>query len=145
MGVTSLRDLQKLEGVPELPPVLERRVRHLVEENDRVLEMVEALDADDLEAAGVLLGQSQASLRDYYEVSLPEVDALVEACVAQPGVYGARLTGGGFGGSVVALCERGAARAAALEAVETCAGRWAGHTPEVLLPGPASGFEGRPG
>jgi galactokinase len=70
--------------------------------------MVEALQAGDLAGAGALMTASHASLRDDYEVSVPEVDALVESLTARPGVFGARMTGGGFGGSVVALCRPGA-------------------------------------
>jgi galactokinase len=80
-------------------------LRHLRSENERVAAFVEALECCDLQAAGDLLTQSHESLRTDYEVSTPELDALVEtACAA--GAYGARLVGGGFGGSVLALVDR---------------------------------------
>jgi galactokinase len=92
----------------ELEAGMEPRVRHVRTENERVLEFVDALEQDDLDAAGQLLLQSHASLRDDYEVSTPELDVLVErACAA--GAYGARLVGGGFGGSILALSDRGRA------------------------------------
>jgi len=74
-------------------------------ENERVTAFVDALERCDLAAAGGLLLASHASLRDDYEVSTPELDALVEAACAA-GAYGARLVGGGFGGSVLALVDR---------------------------------------
>jgi galactokinase len=90
-----------------------RRARHVVEENRRTLEAAEALEAGDLAAAGRLMRASHDSLRDLYEVSCPELDALVEAAdtLARDGVavHGARLTGGGFGGCVVILCDSEAA------------------------------------
>jgi galactokinase len=90
----------------ELEAGMESRVRHVRTENERVLAFVEAFEHDDLAAAGRLLLQSHASLRDDYEVSTPELDRLVErACDA--GAYGARLVGGGFGGSILALSDRG--------------------------------------
>ena len=89
-------------------PTLERRARHVVSENARVTAMVEALAAGDLRAAGALLTESHASLRHDFEVSTPELDALVTRLESTPGVLGARLTGGGFGGCVVAFCEPGA-------------------------------------
>lgn len=70
--------------------------------------MVDALSCLDLRSAGALMTESHASLRDDYAVSVPEVDDLVETLTAMPGVHGARMTGGGFGGSVVVLCEPGA-------------------------------------
>jgi galactokinase len=92
----------------ELEAGLESRVRHVRTENERVLAFVEAFERDDLAAAGQLLLQSHASLRDDYEVSTPELDQLVDrACAA--GAYGARLVGGGFGGSILALSDRGRA------------------------------------
>ena len=85
-----------------------RRARHVVTENRRVLDFVAAC-AGDLSALGPLLAASHASLRDDFEVSTPALDQLVDHLVATPGVLGARLTGAGFGGCAVALCEAGAA------------------------------------
>jgi galactokinase len=102
-------DLGGLDGVAL------RRLRHVVTENERVLRFSAAVEADDLPAAGRLLSASHASLRDDYEVSIPELDRLVELAEAA-GAYGARLVGGGFGGSIVALVasERAGAVAEAL-------------------------------
>jgi galactokinase len=87
-----------------------RRVRHVATENERVRAAVDALERDDLAALGELFAASHASLRDDYEVSTPTLDRLVEAAL-ESGALGARLTGGGFGGSVVALAERDGADA----------------------------------
>ncbi|MGH9400865.1 MAG: galactokinase, partial [Terriglobia bacterium] len=92
-----------------LDDVLLRRARHVVTENDRVLKAVKALESDDLDRFGELMNQSHASLRDDYEVSSPELDALVEIAQKQPGVYGARMTGAGFGGCTVNLMREDAA------------------------------------
>ena len=89
-------------------PVLRRRARHVVTENARVLDLVAAFDADDRQAMGDLLVASHRSLAEDFEVSTPVLDALVEHLVRMPGVLGARLTGAGFGGCVVALTEPGA-------------------------------------
>ena len=89
-------------------PVVRRRARHVLTENGRVHEMVAALTAGDHEAAGALLDASHASLADDFEVSTPGLDALVDRLRREPGVLGARLTGAGFGGCVVALCRPGA-------------------------------------
>ena len=89
----------------ELEAGMEQRVRHVRTENERVRAFVDALEHDDLPAAGRLLVQSHASLRDDYEVSVPELDRLVERACAS-GAYGARLVGGGFGGSILALSDR---------------------------------------
>jgi galactokinase len=88
----------------ELESGVPNRVRHVETENQRVLDFAAALEANDLATAGDLLVASHASLRDDYEVSLPEIDALVERALAA-GAYGARIVGGGFGGSVLALTE----------------------------------------
>ena len=101
LGVAALRDATA-DAVASLPAPLDRRARHVVEENERVLAAAEALACGDLVAVGELMTASHASQRDLYEVSVPEVDALVERLLAE-GALGARLTGGGFGGSVVAL------------------------------------------
>jgi galactokinase len=76
-------------------------VRHVVTENARVRDAVAALRSGDLDALGALFLASHASMRDDFAVSLPELDALVEIAAADPAAYGARLTGGGFGGAVV--------------------------------------------
>ena len=90
-------------------PVLRRRARHVVTENARVTETVDALVAGDLPRAGAAMGSSHASLRDDFEVSTPTLDNLVERLVHTSGVFGARLTGGGFGGCSVALVDAAAA------------------------------------
>jgi galactokinase len=98
-----------LPRIAMLPPPLDRRARHVVTEHARVGAAVAALRADDVERLGQLFLQSHASQRDDYAVSVPEVDCLVELAWEEAAVYGARLTGGGFGGSVVMLVERGRA------------------------------------
>ena len=104
LGITSLRDATtgKLDGV------LERRVRHVVTENERVEATARALDAGDLLTVARLLDESHASLRDDYEASVPEVEATVQRLKAA-GAAGARMVGGGFGGSVLALLGPGVA------------------------------------
>jgi galactokinase len=101
LGVTSLRDLGA-EAPAGLPDPLDRRVRHVVGENGRVLAAVDALRAGDLPALGALLNASHASLRDCYEVSTPAVEKAVQA-MQHAGAAGARLIGGGFGGGVLGL------------------------------------------
>lgn len=109
LGVTSLRDAgeQDLAAIAALPDPLNRRARHVVTENVRVLAAVNALRASDVAEVGRLFVASHTSLRDDFEVSTPAVDALVETTRSIPGVYGARITGGGFGGAIVALIEPG--------------------------------------
>src|SRR4051812_24400462 len=106
LGVRTLRDARP-DAAAALPAPLDRRVRHVREENERVDAAVAALGAGDLPALGRVLDASHASLRDLYEVSVPEVDALVERLRAA-GAAGARIMGGGFGGSVLALFPPGA-------------------------------------
>ena len=89
-------------------PILRRRARHVISENGRVLDAVAALEADDLGSVGAAMTASHCSLRDDFEVSTTVLDHLVERLAATPGVYGARLTGAGFGGCVVALTAPGA-------------------------------------
>jgi galactokinase len=90
----------------ELEAGMEERVRHVRTENARVTAFVDALERGDLSAAGRLMLESHASLRDDYDVSTPELDGIVESAFAA-GAYGARLVGGGFGGSVLALVPLG--------------------------------------
>ena len=89
-------------------PVLQRRARHVVTENARVRAFVDALERDDRPALGRLLDESHASLRDDFEVSTDVLDALVDRLRRIPGVHGARMMGGGFGGAAVALADPGA-------------------------------------
>ena len=104
LGVASLRDATSAEGLPD---PLDRRVRHVLSENARVEATAAALEAGDLERVGALLSQSHASLRDDYEASVGEVERTVEA-LERAGAAGARMVGGGFGGSVLALFPPGA-------------------------------------
>ena len=89
-------------------PVIRSRAQHVVTENERVNEFAQLLAAGDLAAAGALMVESHNSLRDLYATSTPVMDAAVEQLMQRRGVYGARMTGGGFGGCVVALTEPGA-------------------------------------
>jgi len=91
-------------------PVAQRRARHVVAENQRVRDFAAALAVHDLADAGRLMVESHESLRDLYETSTPVMDAAVARLAATPGVWGARMTGGGFGGCVVAIAEPGALR-----------------------------------
>ncbi|WAB85236.1 galactokinase [Microcella daejeonensis] len=105
MGVSSLRDLtvdDLARAGDLLDDVTFRRVRHVVTENQRVLDTVAVLRADGAEAIGELLDASHRSMRDDFEISVPELDLAVETAV-QAGAIGARMTGGGFGGAAIAL------------------------------------------
>jgi galactokinase len=112
LGLRSLRDATA-EQVADDP-----RARHVVAENDRVLRAARALERRDAEDLGLLLSASHASLRDDFQVSTPELDVLVSA-LEDAGALGARLTGAGFGGCVVALARREAAADVARRAAET--------------------------
>ena len=108
-NIRALRDvtIQQLEEHRnELPEVVYRRCRHVVTENARVLEAGEALEQHDLHQFGKLMRESHASLRDDYEVSSDELDLMVELAEKIDGVSGARMTGGGFGGSTVNLVSK---------------------------------------
>jgi galactokinase len=108
-GAQSLRDvtLSQFEQLrAKLPDVLYRRSRHVITENLRVQQTVQALAAGDLAAIKPLFLASHESLRDDYEVSCRELDVMVELALAHTGVHGARMTGGGFGGCTVNLVER---------------------------------------
>jgi galactokinase len=112
--VRALRDvssaqLEEHKGL--LSETVYRRCRHVVGEDERVLQAVEALKANDLATMGVLMNASHTSLRDDYEVSSPALDAMVNAMRSVDGVYGARLTGAGFGGCAVALVKPGSEQA----------------------------------
>ena len=119
-GVRSLRDVDAalLDRVRDrLDPTTFARAEHVVTENARVLATVDALERRDLATVGRLFAESHASLRDRYEVSSPELDALVDIADRTDGVVGSRLTGAGFGGCTISLV-RHAAVAPFREAVE---------------------------
>ena len=140
-AVRSLRDvtramLDALEA--DLDPTLARRARHVVAENERVLEAAKALEVGDDDLVGRLFGESHASLRDLYDVSSPELDALVETAQSVDGVYGARLTGAGFGGCTVNLVRRDAI-GPLTESIMTRYATRTGLTPRAFEVRPSSG------
>ena len=141
-GVRSLRDLglRDLPLVHALPAPLDRRARHVVTENARVLEAVQALRRGDLAAVGTLLRASHRSLRDDFEVSTPELEAMVAAAQESPGCLGARLVGAGFGGAALALVVRGR-EGAFVEAAEAGYRRRTGRSGRFLVTGAAAGAE----
>jgi galactokinase len=107
-GITSLRDLSPADFYRLrrlLPPPFDRRVQHVVEEMMRVENAETALEEGDMAALGELLNAGHASLRDLYEVSMPQIDLLVQIAQNLPGCLGARLTGGGFGGCTINLVQ----------------------------------------
>jgi galactokinase len=126
LGVSSLRQVQDrgLSALDEVrDPLDARRVRHIVTENQRVLEVVAALGDSDFEAAGRILTASHASMRDDFEITTDHIDLIADAAV-QAGAFGARMTGGGFGGCVIALvgADRSPAVARAVGAAVSRAG-----------------------
>jgi galactokinase len=113
-GIRALRDvtpaqLEKHRGL--LDSKVFSRCRHVVTENERVKSAVRAFEAGDLRALGPLMRESHRSLRDDYEVSCNELDTMAEIAAAQPGVIGARMTGGGFGGCTINLVKSSAVEA----------------------------------
>lgn len=109
--IRALRDVtiaQFRQHEAELPEPVRARARHVISENERVLQGAEALKRGDVQTFGVLMNESHRSLRDDYEVSVPELNILVEAAQRVNGCYGSRLTGAGFGGCTVSLVESGA-------------------------------------
>jgi galactokinase len=108
LGVRALRDVSReslLAASSRLDQVLIRRVRHVVTENERTLEAVQAMRMGDLQWLGRLIDESHASLRDDFEVSCTELNAMVECARAHPSCHGARMTGAGFGGCAIALVD----------------------------------------
>jgi galactokinase len=119
LEVRALRDVDEAgfrSRADRLDETTRRRARHVITENGRVLQAVEAMRGGDAAALGLLLDASHASLRDDFEVSSKALNAIVELARRQPGCFGARLTGAGFAGCAVALVEqeRGAEFAAAV-------------------------------
>ncbi|HEX5542682.1 MAG TPA: galactokinase [Micromonospora sp.] len=143
LGAPALRDLGIADldaALPRLPDdVARRRVRHVVTENQRVLDVVAALRSDDLLGIGPLLTASHRSMRDDFEITVPEVDTAVAAALTA-GAYGVRMTGGGFGGCILALVDADrvpAVAAAVIDVYDECDYR----PPEFLLAAPAGGAE----
>jgi len=145
-GIRALRDvgiadLEKYKHA--LPETIYRRCRHVVSENQRVLDAAKALQSGDAGGIGGLMYASHASLRDDYEVSCKGLDLLVELAASSPGVYGARMTGGGFGGCTVNLVRRESA--AAFTAHMSGAYQQAtGIAPDIYVCEPAQGAEAWP-
>ena len=135
LGVPALRDVREadLAQVAALPSPLDRRARHVVTENARVLAFVSALRAGAVAELGPLLAASHASLRDDYEVSHPDVDVLVSLAQAEPDVLGARITGGGCGGAVLLLTGSGRAHVVGARLVEAYRQR-TGQPGRLLVP-----------
>jgi galactokinase len=144
LAVPALRDVT----VADLPgalarlddEVIVRRVRHIVTEDQRVLDTVALLRAGDLRGIGPLLTASHASMRDDFEITVPEVDTAVEAALAAD-AYGARMTGGGFGGCIIALVAAGTADELAAGIAERFAA--AGFNPPAHFVGVPSAGAGR--
>jgi galactokinase len=139
--VDSLRDvtlpmLEPLRDGPDARPA--RRAEHVIQENQRVLDTEAALAAGDLVAVGRSFAESHASLRDLYEVSSPELDALVEIAASTEGVVAARMTGAGFGGCTVNLVEPGA-ESRLMDAVATRYTAMTGRVGQVWPVRPARG------
>jgi len=108
-GIKALRDLtfdQLAAHESDLPPVVYKRCWHVVGENERTLQAARMFQSGDLAGVGRLMRASHESLRDLYEVSCTELDAMVEAAEGLPGYIGGRMTGGGFGGCTINLVER---------------------------------------
>jgi galactokinase len=131
LGVAALRDAH-MEQLHCLPDLLRRRASHIVGENTRVLRALELLSEKDGAGFGALLNESHESSRQNFENSSAELDTLVSVAQRIPGVLGARLTGAGFGGATITLCEATRAQAIASEICDRYAGL-AGFQPQVLV------------
>src|SRR5690606_23703923 len=129
LDVKALRDVTDEHLVQTLPDPLCRRARHVVTENNRVLRARQGVTAAEF---GQLMNASHRSLRDDFEVSIPALDELVALLQDQQDVYGARMTGAGFGGACVALCKTGTAHqiaATVLHLYKLC-----GHHGRLIVP-----------
>jgi galactokinase len=140
-GVRALRDVSTealaLYGAV-LPETILRRARHVVTENARTLAAAAALEAGDLELFGRLMNESHASLRDDYAVSCAEADVMVDLAQKMDGVFGARMTGGGFGGSTINLVEAGAAERF-MPSIREAYREATGLTPQIFCATPSAG------
>ena len=140
-GITALRDVsveQFQEYSSVLDPVVRARCEHVVYENERVLAAVDALESADWPRLGALMNASHESLRDLFEVSCLELNRMVEIARDVPGVYGARMTGGGFGGCAIALVDEDA-QEELQEALWRRYPEMTGRQPQLLPTGAADG------
>jgi galactokinase len=140
-GIDALRDVTMLDLTAQrdrLPWQVFRRARHVVSENARVIAAADALEQQDVRRLGELMSASHGSLRDDFAVSTPELDLLVDLANGQPGVFGSRMTGAGFGGSIVTLAASTAATAV-VAAIREGYARQTGTTPDVWVCSPSDG------
>ena len=138
-GVAALRDLQVLPGQGDLDSVAWRRARHVITENARTLAAADALSRGDISTLGRLMAESHASMRDDFEITLPAIDRLVAILSDAIGnAGGARMTGGGFGGAVVALVAKDRLDVV-IDAVRKHYQTPDGHPPEIMVEQPAAG------
>jgi galactokinase len=141
--ITALRDVtvDELEANRDrLPDLIYRRCRHIVTENARVLEAERALNAGDFASCGQAMNASHASMRDDFEITCPEIDVLAELAQGAEGVYGSRMTGGGFGGCTVSLVEATAVDRVSESLVEGYRAR-CGLEAEVFVCSPSDGAQ----
>ncbi len=139
LGVKTLRDATPaMLGAVELPEESARCARHVISEIGRTVEAAEALAAGDVRRFGQLMAASHASLRDDFRVSVEELDLIVATALALPGVHGARMTGGGFGGAAIVLAED-AATASVRAAIEAAFRQRFGRAPTAFATHAAAG------
>lgn len=137
LGVAALRDATLAQVATIADPVVRRRARHVVTENERTLAAADAMRRGDATSLGGLMTGSHVSLRDDYEVSGPGLDAIVDVAHTSPGCLGARMTGGGFAGCAVALVRSETASEFVGAVVDGY--RYDGHTAKVWICAPAAG------
>ncbi len=134
-GVKALRDVSVEDFnrlSDQLPGLVERRARHVVEEIERSRRAIPLLEQGKIREFGQIMNECHASLRDLYEVSIPELNAMVEIAQSLPGCFGARLTGAGFGGCTVNLVEKSIAEAFAAQLASQYEGK-TGLKPEIYI------------
>ena len=142
-GVKALRDVspqELLEKGQGLDEVVYRRARHIVTEDQRVLDAIAAMRAGDMVKLGLLLDASHVSMRDDFEITNEALNVMVNIARRQPGCYGARMTGGGFGGCAVALVDAGKAENFAATVADEYQAE-SGLTPSVYVCSPSQGAE----
>jgi galactokinase len=126
-----------------LPSTIYKRARHVIAENGRVAQAADALDRRDFARCGELMRESHLSLRDDFEVSCAELDLMVDLASAHPGVFGSRMTGGGFGGCTVSLVAAAAANDVE-HALRQGYARATGTLPAVYVCTPSAGASVQP-